>query len=162
MGTVDKKELLNQMLCQMKSEVETLEASAKAAASAATHEESKPENKYDTRGLEASYLAGAQNARIEQVKGSMLVLQRMELRSFRGGDAVAPSALIEMEHDGVTSWYFLVVAGAGLYLDGDGKKVVTVTTSSPMGQSLVGKYEGDAVSIRIGDTQRDYEIVSVI
>jgi len=158
---MNKKNLIEQMLIQLQAEVEMLEASAKSASSAATHEESKPENKYDTRGLEASYLAGAQTARIEQVKSGMALLQQMQLKAFAEDDAIAPSAIIELESGEQKSFVFLVVSGAGLQLRSEGLKLVAVTTSSPMGKGLIGKFVGDFATIKIGDSLREYEIVSV-
>ena len=46
---------------------------------AATNEESKAENKYDTRGLEASYMAQAQSLRVSELKKDHYNLLRMAL-----------------------------------------------------------------------------------
>ena len=58
-----------------------LESTLNAVVDAATNTESKPENKYDTRALEASYLAGAQQERLNEMKGMRRVFASTELKS---------------------------------------------------------------------------------
>ena len=58
---MNKRELVNQIIQQLTGEVEVLFKAARAAHAEATHEQSKAEDKYDTRGLEASYLARGQS-----------------------------------------------------------------------------------------------------
>ena len=53
---MDKQSLHQALLMRLRADLELLERAAHTAREAATHEESKAENKYDTRGLEASYL----------------------------------------------------------------------------------------------------------
>src|SRR4030095_10484665 len=58
---VDKIALVRQIIAQLDAELEGYARSARTAHAEATHEQSKAENKYDTRGLEASYLAHGQS-----------------------------------------------------------------------------------------------------
>ena len=55
-----KQKLIEAILLELESELSVLADAAKAAHLAATHEESVAEDPHDTRGVEASYLAGAQ------------------------------------------------------------------------------------------------------
>ena len=50
-----------QIIAALTSELDGYKRSARSAHEEATSEQSKAENKYDTRGLEAAYLAGAQS-----------------------------------------------------------------------------------------------------
>lgn len=63
-----KKKLIELICAQLEKDLQTAIAAAVATYEAATHEESKPENEYDTRGLEASYLAGAQSKRAGEIE----------------------------------------------------------------------------------------------
>src|SRR5581483_11142644 len=60
---MDKRRLVETVQQHLAEELATLMQAAKAAHEAATHEESKAEDQHDTRGLEASYLAGSGAAR---------------------------------------------------------------------------------------------------
>ena len=59
----DKQAIIDRLVEKLQSEAEALVRAAQAAHEAATHEESRAEDHHDTRGLEASYLAGAQAQR---------------------------------------------------------------------------------------------------
>src|SRR4051812_18493840 len=74
-----KQELIQIIMAQLNSELELITQSAKAAHEAATHEESRAEDSHDTRGLEASYLAGAQMARAEALKKTIASYQFMNV-----------------------------------------------------------------------------------
>lgn len=160
--SIEKKiELIDQMKDILGREHRTIKASADAASDEATHEESRPENKYDTRGLEASYLAGAQSARAAELEAMLEHLGRVVCRAFSNLDKIAPMAVVEVEHDEKVSLFFVVHAGAGLILKYDERTVVTVSIQSPMGRALLGKGVGDLISITTSVGTKDYEVISV-
>ena len=55
---MNKSQLLKEIVAALGESLETLERAARASHNEATHESSRAESKYDTRGLEAAYLAG--------------------------------------------------------------------------------------------------------
>ena len=55
-----KAELIKQIVASLTENLELLQKAARASHEEATHESSRAESKYDTRGLEAAYLAGGQ------------------------------------------------------------------------------------------------------
>ena len=57
---MNKTQLLKQIVSCLSESLGILEKAARASHEEATHESSKAESKYDTRGLEAAYLAGGQ------------------------------------------------------------------------------------------------------
>jgi hypothetical protein len=59
---------------------------ASAARDEATHEQSKAENKYDTRGLEASYLARGQARQVAELEASIQQVRMMTQRAFSAND----------------------------------------------------------------------------
>ena len=63
-----KQELISAFITQLERDLVTMKEAARNTLQAATHEESKAENEYDTRGLEASYLAGAQSKRAAEIE----------------------------------------------------------------------------------------------
>ena len=66
-----KAALLKQLAAKLEAELATIRAAAQATHAAATHPDAKAENKYDTRGLEASYLAGAQQERVAELEATL-------------------------------------------------------------------------------------------
>ena len=57
---MDKARIIEQIVASLSESLAVLEKAARASHAEATHESSKAESKYDTRGLEAAYLAGGQ------------------------------------------------------------------------------------------------------
>ena len=56
----DKKALRRQLIEHLMERLSGFDKSAREAHAEATHEQNKAENKYDTRAIEASYLAEGQ------------------------------------------------------------------------------------------------------
>jgi hypothetical protein len=149
------KSLLVHAICEIiEADLTALKEAAHAAHKAATDPENKAENAYDTRGLEASYLAGAQAKRVTELEEVLFHCRNMELKTFKSGDAIAPSALVEIDMGKKTSWVFIVVKGAGLTLTFDGKNIRTLTASSPLAEALA--------EVEQGGNLRTFEIVSVL
>lgn len=154
----NKTRLLGQLVALLESELETLVTSVRAAHEAATHAESRPENKYDTRGLEASYLAGAQKERAGELQAMVATMKAFVPRSYQAHEAIGAGALVGLQSDGRRSCVMLVPAGAGFRLDQDGVTVMTVTPLAPLGRALIGKRVGDELTVH----DKDYEIVGLV
>lgn len=152
--------LLEELRQLVAADAEALHAAQRAAIEGATHDEAKPENDKDTRGLEQSYLARGQAMRVEALRAEVAALQSLTLAPFVTGAPIALSALVELSDDGVTRWVFLVPGGAGKSLAQ--KKVLAVTLASPLGQALLGKHAGDSFQLTLGAREREIEILSVL
>ena len=167
MTTKDKHALIRELRAAVAREASVLTLAARSAHEAATHEESRPENDKDTRGLEAAYLAGAQAERARELERVENALAFMVLRSFTDGAPIALSALVEVELDGAHAhanarqWYFIAPVGGGMKASIDGVEVVVVTPQSPVGGALIGRVVGDVVTLRVKLGTREYEICSV-
>ena len=70
------------LLEKLEVDLDVLQRAAQTAYEAATHEENVAENKYDTLGLEASYLATGQARRVEQIRQSLKSCRTMALEPF--------------------------------------------------------------------------------
>jgi transcription elongation GreA/GreB family factor len=156
-----KSRLIEEILSKLTQEFEALHEAALAAHEAATHEESLAEDKHDTRGLEASYLAGAQANRAAELKQLIGLFRLFEPREFTPQDAIAPGAVVELEVNGRKSLYFLMIAGGGVSVPFEGRSVHVITTQSPLGDELLGKRVGDLVEVETQKTVREYEVTGI-
>ncbi|MCB9683097.1 MAG: transcription elongation factor GreAB [Alphaproteobacteria bacterium] len=111
---------------------------ARTARDEATHGESKAENKYDTRGLEASYLAAGQGARVVELRGALAGLVHP------GSGVVGVGALVQLDD---SAWYYVATGGGGVRVHADGVDVCVLTPDAPLGRALLGLGEGDAEAI---------------
>src|SRR6478672_11469024 len=100
MGRIKKTELLARILEALHDNLSVLDKAARAAHAEATHESSKAENKYDTRGLEAAYLAGGQARQAREIQESIKVYGSLSVKEFGATDPIDLSALVELETGG--------------------------------------------------------------
>ena len=78
-----KQKILAKLREKLEAEMQVMISAALIAREDATHEESKAEDKYDTRGLEASYLAGAQAKRAAELQRIIHSLQNLEIENLK-------------------------------------------------------------------------------
>lgn len=161
MKKIDKAALLQKIQAELQSQFEVLKAAALATYEDATHEESKPENEYDTRGLEASYLAGAQGKRLGEIEEVFAMYKFLKLRELGPKDPIQLSALIEVKHNNKTLHIFLVPKGGGMTMAHEGLQIQVVATSSPLGESLLGLHVDDVAIVESGARTLEYDIIAL-
>lgn len=158
---IDKEKLVEHIKRVIQKDFELLKAAALATYEDATHEESKPENEYDTRGLEASYLAGAQGKRLAETEEIFAMYKFLRLRNFSDKDAIGLSALIEVLHNNKKLCLFLVPKGGGLNVEFEGLNIQLIASTSPLGESLLGLKKGDIAIVENPKQDLEYEILDV-
>ncbi|MGH2420448.1 GreA/GreB family elongation factor [Pseudomonas canadensis] len=140
-------------------DLDIAQRAAQTAYETATHEENIAENKYDTLGLEASYLAAGQAKRVEEIKQALVLCQNMQLRAFDDQLGIEIGALLGLEDEnGRQQWLFLAPDAAGLKVDVVGQPVTVITPRSPLGKSLLGKFEGDEVEILVAGARQHFTV----
>lgn len=158
---MNKKLLLETLKQQLEKELVLLKKAALATYEDATHEETKPENKYDTRALEASYLAGAQAQRVKDVEELISICKFQQVKDYKDGDAIAYTAVIEVESNGKSNWFLFLPKGGGFNVEFAGKKIQVITPASPVGGAMQGLTVGDIATIESQGQKREYEILSL-
>ena len=157
-----KAELLKRIVASLMENLALLEKAARASHAEATHESSKAENKYDTRGLEAAYLAGGQARQVREMLDSVELYSTMTAKDFAADEPIDLTALVELEIDGAHSTYFIGPKGGGLEIIHQRKEIMVITPQSPLGQNLMGKKRGDRWTAQVGGSQTRYQVVSVL
>lgn len=158
---MDKNKLVTLIISTLEKDLAALKAAALNTYAAATGEESKAENKYDTRALEASYLAGAQAKRVADVEASLQMFQKLETKTFDENSRIESTAIVEVDLDGKTTFVFIAPARGSLTLAFEGRSIQIITPQSPLGEALLGLRAGDVAKLDRGDRQLEYEIVAV-
>ncbi|MBE9536369.1 MAG: transcription elongation factor GreAB [Proteobacteria bacterium] len=158
---IDKAALIALILEGLNERLDALCQSARAAYDSATHEESKAEDKYDTRGLEASYLAGAQAKRTKELEDAIGRYTALKPRPFGEEDPIALSALITVDTGKKEYIYFIGPEAGGMQFSLDGAVITVITPRSPLGKELVGRYLDDEFELTRGDALCTYEIVGL-
>ncbi|WP_417529317.1 transcription elongation factor GreAB [Marinomonas shanghaiensis] len=144
---------------------ETAKWAAKQAHEAATNEESVAENKYDTFGLEASYLAHGQSQRVLECEKDWLLFSKTPLVTFSKDSAVELWSMViltELESSSdMKKYFFISPCAGGLSVEIKGEAVYLVTASTPVGKILMGKTLGDEVDLSQNGRQIAYEITTI-
>lgn len=158
---MNKAQLLKKIVASLSESLEVLTKAAQASHEEATHESSKAENKYDTRGLEAAYLAGGQARQAKEILDSIQLYEGLELRQFAAGEPIDLTAVVDLETDGAVSRYFIGPKNGGLEITFQRKEITVITPQSPLGQNLMGKKAGAKWTAKVGGTSVSYRIVAV-
>ncbi|MBH9395035.1 transcription elongation factor GreAB [Pseudomonas aeruginosa] len=156
---MDKKQLLHLIMQALAADLDAAVRAAQTAHESATHEENVAENKYDTLGLEAAYLAAGQSRRVEEIRQARNLYRNLALRDFDEEQGIQLSALVPLLNTaGSRRVVFLGPAAAGLKVDCEGREVLVITPRSPLGQSLLGKQPGDTAGPK--DPRQAVEILA--
>ncbi len=85
---MNKRVLIRKIVARLTEELAVYFRAAQASRAEATHEQSKAENKYDTRGLEASYLARGQSKQAAEIQSAIAAFEKLDPRKFGAGEPV--------------------------------------------------------------------------
>src|SRR3982751_526471 len=133
MARIKKSDLMECILEALRDNLAVLEKAARASHAEATHESSKAENKYDTRGLEAAYLAGGQARQAREIQESIKLYQSLIVRDFAPDEPIDLGALVELDSNGTPATYFIGPKNSGLEIQFRRKEITIITTQSPLG-----------------------------
>ncbi len=158
---MNKQTLLSMLIAQLESDLMMTKEAAQATYEAATNEESKPENEYDTRAVEASYLAGAQAQRASEIDRALSLFRNIELRNFTNQEPIAATALINLSLKDKKSSIFLLPLGGGTVVKFEGQTIKVVTPISNLGEALLGLRTGDVAEVKVGAQTLEYEILGI-
>src|SRR5580704_16979815 len=85
---MNRRTLIKKIIGRLTEELEVYFRAARASRTEATHESSEAENKYDTRGLEASYLARGQSKQAAELQGAIAAFEKLKVRAFGEAEPV--------------------------------------------------------------------------
>jgi len=153
--------LIKEIISSLTESVGALEKAARASHEEATHESSRAESKYDTRGLEAAYLAGGQARQAKDILDSIKAYEALVTRNFAPGEPIEMTALVELDCDGTLSNYFIGPKSGGLDIKFRRKEIMVITPQSPLGQTLMGRKAGERWTTKLGGSTVKYHVVSV-
>jgi transcription elongation GreA/GreB family factor len=159
---MNKRAVIQKIVAKLTSELGVYFRAAMNSRAEATHEQSKADNKYDTRGLEASYLARGQSKQAAELEAAIAVFEKLEVRKFAPGDGIDIGALVELEMEGETSFYFIGPRAGGTEVVQDKKEILVITPQSPLGAQLMEKKQGARPQLLLAGRKQPARIVSVI
>jgi transcription elongation GreA/GreB family factor len=159
---MNKQQVLQGIVEKLEVDLDIAIRAAQTAYETATHEENIAENKYDTLGLEASYLAAGQARRVEEIRQALAAYRNLPLKPFDETRGIQSGDLVSLESaTGARQTLFLGPDAAGLKISVDQTLVTVITAKAPLGQNLVGKFDGDELEITVNGSRQFFEITEV-
>ena len=159
---MDKFLLQQQVLERLADDLLQAEQAIRAAHETATHEENIAENKYDTLGLEAAYLATGQARRAEGIRQAMANWRHFRPRPYDASKGIQLGALVCLvDADDQQQQLFLGPDGGSMQLVSGAQLVRVISGEAPLGRALLGKCEGDAVSLLLAPMRQQFEVLRV-
>lgn len=158
---MNKRMVIKKIVAELARELDMLLRAAQASHAEATHEQSKAENKYDTRGLEASYLARGQSKQARELRDAIEDFEKLDARKFGPDEGIDVGALVELEHQGERSVYLVGPRGGGTEVQHDRQEVLVITPKSPLGEQLQGKKQGERLQLTIAGVRSEYQVLAV-
>ena len=147
---------------------EALQSAIKAADQAhatATHSDNVAENKYDTLGLEAAYLAHGQSQRVQECEVEIEQFSKISTTQNANSapaTTITTGSLIELlDEKEASNLFFLGPGAAGLKILIEKREIVVVTPASPLGKALLDRKLYDEISINVGTEPTTYEIIGL-
>lgn len=155
---MDKSVLCKVIVCQLEAAVDFASAAADQARATATDKQNIAENKYDTLGLEAAYLAHGQSERVVQLAKTIEDFRQLQ-KSIQPHDQIQVGSLVSLEDDSDSVRYVFIGPSAGGHMVAfEGINITVITANSPLGQSLMTLSSGDEVVTRISAKKTNYLI----
>ncbi|MCW1916088.1 hypothetical protein OJ996_21040 [Luteolibacter sp. GHJ8] len=139
-----KDGLLEEIRAELRRRFDRLTKAAREAHAAATDPGSKAEGKYDTRSLEASYLAAGQARQVEELAADLELFDKLSLPDFGMEDEIDAGALVEVDMNSESAWFLLAPGAGGLELEWEGRTITLLTPSSLLYRKLLGLRTGDS------------------
>ncbi|MEI7535490.1 MAG: GreA/GreB family elongation factor, partial [Verrucomicrobiae bacterium] len=87
--------------------------------------------------------------------------QKLGVKKFAAGDAINLGALVELEHGGESSLYFVGPRAGGTEVIHDKKEILVITPQSPLGEQLIGKQAGEQPQLNFGGAKQAAKILKV-
>jgi transcription elongation GreA/GreB family factor len=159
---MDQCVLRQQVLERLAEDLLQAEQAVRVAHEAATHEENIAENKYDTLGLEAAYLAMGQARRAAAIRQVMASWRQFRPSPYDAGKGIQLGALVCLvDSDDKQQQFFLGPDGGSMTLFSGTELVHVISCEAPLGRAMLGKREGDEVSIQVTSIRQQFEVLRV-
>ncbi|MEO0417128.1 MAG: hypothetical protein AAF226_19505, partial [Verrucomicrobiota bacterium] len=143
---MNKRSVIDSLLEALREQHTRATAAAESAAEGATGDDTKAECKYDTRGLESSYLAAGQAQQATDLEMAIAKVETFDFDSSSQSSEIIPGALIEADRNGVTVFYLLAPGGGGIKCHSNtGEEVTILGSEAPLRAHFIGLEVGDQI-----------------
>lgn len=157
---IDKKKIVEVLIEKLNAELIEVEGAAKSTRDLVQADDLKSEGKYDTRAIEAGYLASAQNKRVEEIKLDIQMLEDLATQ-IEPATKLQLGSLGLIDCNGQKRLYFLSTTSGGSMIMIDNHPILVISVFSPIGDAALGLGVGETFEVETPKETRQYEVVEV-
>jgi len=157
---VNKKIIIEKLLEQLNVELDKSKAAYATSKNLTQDSEFKAESKWDTRSIEAGYLAGAQKVRVDELEMDVKMIEELSEEKHNKKKTISIGSLVEINLNGNSKKYFIAPTAGGTMINIDGEVLLVISVFSPIGNAVIDLADGDSFELEMGGSNREYEIVS--
>jgi transcription elongation GreA/GreB family factor len=159
---MNKSQLLDKIISVLETAYQNAVEAADQAHATATDGENIAENKYDTLGLEAAYLAHGQSQRAADLKVEIADFKILSRNDCSTDDEISVgTAVVMLDETGREQTLFIGPGAGGLKLAHQGKDYLVITPAAPLGKALLGCYSHDEINSGPGTNAKTFEIIKI-
>lgn len=145
---MNKRQVIELIREELHAQFEMVKRACDTAREDATDDESRAESKYDTQGLEASYLAAGQAQRAEELAAAMKMLNAEPFPSYGKSDPIGEGALVEVDLAGEPEWFLFTPCSGGMVLSAEETEITLLAPGAPLREELMGLKSGAKLKAR--------------
>jgi len=161
MPHIDKQKILSLIISKLEEDIDIAAQAVAVARDTATHKDCLGSSKYETMGLEASYLAQGQGTRLIELERALSYFKQVQLTPHQ--NSVVLSTLVTLDDEaGKRQYLWLAVDAGGLKIPySEAITITVITAKSPLGRALIGRHKGDTFELKLGKSLQCYEVSSI-
>lgn len=148
-------------MAQLHTELELQVRAANLARDEATNEESRSDNKYETRGQEAAYLAQGQAKIATEISESISLYRGLNLTRPTSPVVEIGSVVAIERPDGALNG-FIGPRSGGTEFTVDDVNFTVITPASPLGRALLGRKVGETVYLVARGKPQAHRIIECV
>lgn len=157
---MNKKKIIQSLIERLNKELVEAEVAFASARELATQDDLKSEGKYDTRAIEASYLAGAQGKRVEEIKLDIQMLEDIDITQT-SSDKLQLGSLALIRYNNQDRYYFISSTSGGSLIMVDETPILVISVFSPIGDAALGLSKGETFEVETPKEARAYQILNI-
>jgi hypothetical protein len=142
----DKPRLVETVRLHLQAQYNRIAGAASEARGYATDPGSKAESKYDTRSLEASYLAIGQAEQAEALAEALADFDLFDWPEFAPDDRIGLGALVELDFEGDRVFCLLAPRGGGVTCQIEEGELTVLTPQAPLFERIAGRRAGETLT----------------
>lgn len=159
---IEKEALLDSIIQQLRQVHQMALEATQRAIEQATDKEAIARSKYETFGLEASYLAHGQARRVSECDADILAYRKLPRLEYGEDSVINQCALVTLvNQDDIESQFFIGPSAGGIKVTHEDMTFLLITPSAPLGKAMIGKQLGDEFELDLAGRKQQYEIIGV-